>query len=216
MQQFKKAGIPAITVDTDVNSTSLRLGTVTSNNTAGGKLAAGQIDKLTGGSGQVAYIGYTRGLSSTDQREQGFEAELKKDPGLKYVGPQYTADDESDAASKISAVLERYPNLKAIFAGDEANAIGASEALLQAGKAGKVTLIAFDGAPDEVQALRRGSATELIVQNAYQIGYSGLAEMYNYLAHKKTPPAAVNPGYVLATKANIDTPAVQKFLYPAH
>jgi hypothetical protein len=30
------------------------------------------------------------------------------------------------------------------------------------------------------------------------------------------PPAMVNPGYVVATKSNIDTPAVKKFLYPAH
>jgi ribose transport system substrate-binding protein len=215
MQQFKTAHIPAITVDTDANNTSLRLGTVTSNNTAGGKLAAVQINKLTGGSGQVAYIGYTRGLSSTDQRQKGFEAQLKNYPGLKYVGAQYTADDTNDAATKISAVLQRNPQLKAIFAGDEANAIGAGTALRQAGRAGKVTLVAFDGAPDEVQALKQGEASVLIVQNAYQIGYAGLQEMYNFLAHKQTPPAAVNPGYVVATKANIDTPLVQKFLYPA-
>jgi ribose transport system substrate-binding protein len=215
MQQFKNAGIPAITVDTDANNTSLRLGTVTSNNTAGGKLAADQINKLTGGSGQVAYIGYTRGLSSTDQREKGFTTELKKHPGLTFVGSQYTADDANDAATKISAVLQRNPNLKAIFAGDEANAIGAGTALRQAGKAGKVTLVAFDGAPDEVQALKQGEASILIVQNAFEIGYAGVQEMFNHLAHKQSPPAMVNPGYVVATKSNIDTPTVQKFLYPA-
>jgi ribose transport system substrate-binding protein len=216
MQQFKNAHIPAITVDTDANDMSLRLGTVTSDNTAGGKLAAVQINKLTGGNGEVAYIGYTPGLSSTDQREKGFTAQLKKYPGLKYVGAQYTADDENDAATKVSAVLQRNPNLKAIFAGDEANAIGAGIALRQKGLAGKVVLVAFDGAPDEVQALKQGSASVLIVQNAFQIGYAGLKEMYEYLAHKTAPPAAVNPGYVLATKSNIDTPAVKKFLYPAH
>jgi len=215
MQQFKNDHIPAISVDTDANDKSLRLGIVTSNNVAGGKLAATQINKLTGGKGQVAYIGYTPGLSSTDERQQGFTSQLKSYPGLQYVGAQYTADDESDAATKVSALLERYPNLSAIFAGDEANAIGAGTAIEQAGKAGKVKLVAFDGAPDEVQALKRGEATVLIVQNAYQIGYSGLSEMYNYLAHKKTPSATVNPGYIVVTKANVGTPKAQKFLYPA-
>jgi ribose transport system substrate-binding protein len=215
MQQFKNNHIPAIAVDTDANDKSLRLGIVTSDNVAGGKLAADQVNKLTGGNGQVAYIGYTPGLSSTDERQQGFVSQLKKYPGLQYVGAQYTGDDANEAATKISAMLQRYPHLGAIFAGDEANAIGAGTALRQAGLAGKVKLVAFDGAPDEVQALKNGEASVLIVQNAYQIGYGGLQEMYNYLAHGTKPPPNVNPGYIVVTKSNVDTPTAQKFLYPA-
>jgi ribose transport system substrate-binding protein len=215
MQQFKSKNVPAITVDTDANNQSLRLGTVTSDNLAGGKLAADQLNKVTGGKGQVAYIGYTPGASTTDQRQKGFEQELKKYPGLKYVGAQYTADDNTEAATKMSAVLKRYPKLAAIFAGDEANAIGSGTALRQAGLAGKVKLVAFDGAPDEVQALKQGQASMLIVQNAYQIGYSGMEQLYKYLANKTAPAPTTNPGYVVVTKANVDDPKVQKFLYPA-
>jgi ribose transport system substrate-binding protein len=214
MQQFAAAKVPAITVDTDSNNPSLRLGTVTSNNLAGGKLAADQINKITGGKGQVAYIGYVPGASTTDQRQKGFEAELKKFPGLQYVGAQFTQDDTTEAATKMSALLKRYPHLAAVFGGDEANAIGTGTALRQAGLAGKVKLVAFDGAPDEVQALKQGQASMLIVQNAYQIGYSGMQQLYNYLANKTQPAKLTNPGYVVVTKANVDDPKVQKFLYP--
>jgi ribose transport system substrate-binding protein len=215
MQQFKSKNVPAITVDTDANNQSLRLGTVTSDNLAGGKLAADQLNKVTGGTGQVAYIGYTPGASTTDQRQKGFEQELKKYPGLKYVGAQFTADDTTEAATKMSAVLKRYPKLAGIFAGDEANAIGSGTALRQAGLAGKVKLVAFDGAPDEVQALKQGQASMLIVQNAYQIGYAGMEQLYKYLADKTAPAPMTNPGYVVVTKANVDDAKVQKFLYPA-
>ncbi len=115
VKQFQSAGIPVMTVDTDVNDKSLRLGTVTSDNYAGGVLAADQLNKLLNGKGQVAYIGYVPGASTTDDRQKGFEAELKKYPGLDYVGAQYTQDDTTEAASKMSAVLQRYPNLAGIF-----------------------------------------------------------------------------------------------------
>jgi ribose transport system substrate-binding protein len=215
MQQFKTAGIPAVTVDTDANDPNLRLGTVTSDNTAGGKLAADQLNKILNGKGQVAYIGYTPGASTTDQRQKGFEAEIKKFPGLKYVGAQFTADDQTEAATKMSAVLKRYPDLAGIFAGDEANAIGSGIALKQADKAGKIKLVAFDGAPDEVLALKQGQASMLIVQNAYQIGYAGMEQLYKYLANKTVPPKMTNPGYVVVTTDNVDDAAVQKYLYPS-
>lgn len=214
VKQFNSAGIPVMTVDTDVNDKSLRLGTVTSDNYAGGVLAADQLNKLLHGHGQVAYIGYVPGASTTDDRQKGFETELKKYPGLQYVGAQYTQDDNTEAASKMSAVLQRYPNLAGIFGGDEANAIGSGIALKQAGKQGKVKLVAFDGAPDEVAALKAGNASMLIVQNAYGMGQAAVKQAVAYLKDGTKPPAMTNPKYVIVTNANVDSAAVKPYLYP--
>src|SRR5919204_3577338 len=213
MRQFKRAGIPALTVDTDVNSTSLRLGNLTSNNKQGGQLAAKEMNKLLAGKGKVLYIGYIPGATTTDQRKQGWEQAINKYSGLKYVGPQFTQDDQSDAASKVSAALQRNPDLAGIFASDEANAIGAATAVQNAGKRGKVKIVAFDGAPDEVSYLKRGVIQELIVQKAYGMGYQSVQYAVAYLRHKKRPPRVTHPTYVIATKANINSGAVKKYLY---
>ncbi len=97
---------------------------------------------------------------------------------------------------------------------DEANAIGSGIALKQAGKAGKVKLVAFDGAPDEVAALKAGNASMLIVQNAYGMGQAAVQQAVAYLKNGTKPPAMTNPKYVIVTNANVDSAAVKPYLYP--
>ena len=211
IKQFNKAKIPVMTVDTDVNAKSVRLGNITSDNKLGGTLAAQYLAKA--GSKTVAYVGEQRGVFTTDQRWRGFEAAIKQAKGVKYVGPQFGADDPNTATSIVNALLARYPNLDGIFASDTAYGQGAATAVQNAGKAGKIKIVAFDAEPDEVTALNRGLIQALIVQKAYSMGQLAVKYAYNYLAKGTKPPAETNPTYVIATKQNINTPAIKKYIY---
>ena len=53
---------------------------ISTDNVAGGKAAADALVKAIGGKGDVAAISVNPGISTTDQRQQGFEPELKKYP----------------------------------------------------------------------------------------------------------------------------------------
>jgi ribose transport system substrate-binding protein len=211
IKQFNKAKIPVMTVDTDVNAKSVRLGNITSNNRLGGKLAAQFLAKA--GSKTVAYIGEQRGVFTTDERWRGFEASIKKAKGIKYVGPQFGADDPNTATSIVNALLVRYPNLDGIFASDTAYGAGAATAVQNAHKAGKIKVVAFDAEPDEVTALKRGLIQALIVQKAYSMGQLAVKYAYNYLTKGTRPPAKTTPSYVIATKKNINSPAVKPYIY---
>ncbi|MBS1885851.1 MAG: substrate-binding domain-containing protein [Actinobacteria bacterium] len=214
VNQFKQAGIPTIMVDTTVNDPSLPLSVITSNNKTGGELAAEQLSELTGAKGQVMYLGYTPGASTTDQRQEGFDEKLKAYPGLEQVQPQYSPDEPTEAAAKVQATLQANPELKGIFASDELVAIGAANALKAAGKVGKVKVVAFDGAPDEVEALENGTFNTLIVQKAYEMGQEAVRQAAAYLNEGTKPPKETNPEYVVATKKNLNSPEIQKYLYP--
>jgi ribose transport system substrate-binding protein len=211
IKQFNKAKIPVMTVDTDVNAKSVRLGNITSNNRLGGALAAQFLAKA--GSKTVAYVGEQRGVFTTDQRWRGFEAAIKNAKGVKYVGPQFGADDPNTATSIVNALLARYPKLDGIFASDTAYGQGAATAVQNAGKAGKIKIVAFDAEPDEVTALNRGLIQALIVQKAYSMGQLAVKYAYNYLTKGTKPPAETNPSYVIATKQNINSPAIKKYIY---
>jgi ribose transport system substrate-binding protein len=210
IKQFDSHHVPVITVDTDVNDHSVRLGNVTSNNQLGGQLAAQYLSRT---SSTVAYVGEQRGVFTTDERWKGFEQEIKKHKGIKYVGPQFGADDPNTATTIVSALLARYPNLNGIFASDTAYGQGAAVAVQNAGKAGKVKIIAFDAEPDEVTALKRGLIQALIVQKAYDMGVKAVDYAVNYLKTGKKPPPLYRPTYVIATKANISKPDVAKYVY---
>src|SRR5436190_1873485 len=76
---------------------------VSTDNPAGGRAAADALAKAIGQKGTVAGISVTPGISTTDQRKEGFEQELKKYSNIKYVGTQFDNDDETKASQETAA-----------------------------------------------------------------------------------------------------------------
>lgn len=132
---------------------------------------------------------------------------------MKYVGPQFGADDPNTPTSIVNALLARYPSLDGIFASDTAYGAGAATTVQNAHKAGKIKVVAFDAEPDEVTALKRGLIQALIVQKAYSMGQLAVRYAYNYLTRHSRPPKETNPSYVIATKKNINSLAIKKYIY---
>jgi ribose transport system substrate-binding protein len=212
IKQLTSAGIPVMTLDSDINDTSARLGNITSNNLLGGQQAADSLANLLGGKGEVAVLNEQPGVSTTDLRQKGFEQELAKFPGIKYLGVGRDNDDTTTATTTASALLSRNPGLTGFFATDTANGAGAATAAQQAGRAVKV--VAFDAEPEEVTALKLGHISSLIVQKAYDFGQLAVEDAVGYLNgnHAAIPPSTLET-YVIATAQNINSPEVQKYLY---
>jgi len=78
--------------------------------------------------------------------------------------------------------FEVFPNSRVIFRNNRGDWKDLLEVLI-----GKVKVVGFDNAPDEVTALSGGQVSSLIVQNPYKIGYEGVAEVVDLLEHKKVP-----------------------------
>lgn len=215
VNEFKTDGIPTITVDGDIADTSARLTLISSDNEEGGRFAADQLAEAIGETGKVAYLGYTPGLAGTDARQKGFEEQIATYPDIEYLGAQFSADDQAEVAGQVAALLQADPDLAGIFAGAESHAIGASAALRDAASESTVTLVAFDAAPDEVQALRDGSISLLIAQKAFDMGKLAVEQAVAYLKDGTTPPEFTYTDYVPVTKDNVDEPDISQFLYPA-
>jgi ribose transport system substrate-binding protein len=207
------AGIPVETVDTHINR-PLAFTNVSTDNPGGGRLAAKALIKAIGGSGEVAIMSTTPGVSTVDERVAGFKAEIKKHPSVKYLGIQYCNDDTPTAARLTTALLTRHPTLKGIFAVNVKSGDGVTSAVTQAGKAGQVKLVEFDAGPPQVAALRKGTIDALIAQYPYGIGQLGIQLAVKYIKgdrsgikkHYGTPSAVV-------TKANLNSPRIKKFIY---
>jgi ribose transport system substrate-binding protein len=186
---------------------------VATNNIAAAAKAADILAKLIGGKGDVALLPFVPSAETSIQRQQGFEQELKKYPGIHLVAVQYDQSDISTALSEMENILTAHPNLKGVFAANEPGVIGVVHALLERGLVGKVKVVGFDNAPDEVSALGAGQVQALIVQNPFRIGYEGVSEVVDLLEHKQVPHD-LDTGSIVATKANMNQPAVHKLLVP--
>ena len=213
IQRAISAGIPVVTVDTFI-SKPIAFTNVSTDNVAGGKAAADALVKAIGGSGEVASISVNPGISTTDQRSQGFAAELKKYPKVKYLGVQYCNDDQTKASNQTSALLAGHPNLKGMFAMNVVSGNGVTQAVRAKGKSGKVKLVEFDAGPPQVQALKAGTIDALIAQYPYGIGKLGVQLAYKYVTgHKTGIKKHYGTGSAIITRANVNKPAFKKYLY---
>ena len=212
---FKAAGIPTITVDSDLADPKARLTLISSDNAQGGKSAAEALAKLLPKGGKVVFFGYPPGLAGTDARQKGFETEIAKNADITYLGAQYSADDQSKVAAQLAAILQSDPDVKGIFAAAESHAIGVAAAIREANLQGKITVVGFDGAPDEVVALKEGTLSLLIVQKAAEMGHRAIVDAVAYLKDGKVPPSEQYTDYVQVTRDNINDPDIAQYLYPA-
>jgi ribose transport system substrate-binding protein len=213
LTQAKAAGIKLVFVDTTTeNGAELAESEIASDNEEGGREAARSLAELTGGKGSVLVINVKPGISTTDARAKGFEEEIKKTPGLKYIGQEYSNDKPEVAASKATAALAAHPDLVGIFGTNLFSAEGAATGLRSAGATEKVKIVGFDAGPKQVEDLEQGIVQALIAQKPADIGKAGVEQA---IAALKGEPVQkkIGTGFVVVTKENMNDPDVKPFLY---
>jgi ribose transport system substrate-binding protein len=170
MKQLSERGTKIVTIDQTIEDSSFVQTQILTDNAQGGRLAADAINALLDGKGEVLVITQPPGSAAQDARTTGFEEELKKYPGIVYLGAQYQSDDPQKAAEIVTSTLSAHPKLAGLFSTNDQGAIGALTGLRQAGALGKVKVVAYDAASAEVSALKNGGIHALIAQDPKQEG----------------------------------------------
>lgn len=216
IQSAVNQDITVVLVDTTIQKEDLALAQISSDNVEGGRRAGEALAKAIGEEGKVLVISVKPGISTTDQRKQGFEEAIKSYPNIEYLGTQYSNDDPSQAASITTSTLQKNPDLKGIFGANVFSGQGAGTGVRQAGKADQVNVVAFDASPTQVEDLRNGNVDELIAQHPNEIGSMGVNMAAEYLNTNKEPTnKQVTTGFTIVTPDNLNKPEVQKYLYKA-
>ena len=215
------AGITVVCVDTFIGNGVFQTGSgdadfpisyVASDNVLGGRIAGRALAKAIGDKGKVYVSNVKPGVSTTDQREEGFKLEMKTHPNIEVLETQFNDDDSNKAAAQAQAVMGRVPDLAGIFGANLFSATGAANGVKQAGKTGKVKIAAFDAPEEIVGHLKDGTFTLTIAQHPAEIGYFGLIAAYAHITGNPVP-TAIGTGFTVMTKDNIDDPNVAKFIY---
>jgi ribose transport system substrate-binding protein len=215
VEEALRLHIPTVVIDSALDYRDI-VSQVSTNNFAGGELAAEQLGKKLNGKGKAIMLRYQQGSASTEEREAGFLSKLKKD----YPGIQLISDDQHGGPSRDTAkrsaenLLNRFGDeVQGMFGPNEPIAMGILLALQDVGRAGKVILIGFDSTPAVVQATRKGEVHGFVVQDPFTMGKRGVEIMALRLAGKGVPKAETTPA-VLVTAENIDDPAIARLVAP--
>jgi ribose transport system substrate-binding protein len=219
---LKSAGsIPVLTVDTFIGNGRYQTGSgdadfplsyIASDNILGGQIAARALAKAINDKGKVYVSNVKPGISTTDQREQGFKEEMKKHSGITVLETQFNNDDANNAASQLQAVLARNADLAGVFGANLFSATGAANGVKQAGATGKIRVVAFDAPTSIVGEIKSGNVDIAIAQHPAEIGYFGVMAAYAHLTGQSVPPL-IGTGFTVIDKSNVDDPNVKKFLY---
>jgi ribose transport system substrate-binding protein len=201
IKQLADGGSKVVLVDTTLEQPDLAVSQIASDNVGGGKEAAKALAKLIGGKGKVFVVNVKPGISTTDQRAQGFEEEAKA-LGLDYLGQDFSNDQPEKAAAIIKAQLAKNPDLKGVFATNLFSAEGSASGLRETGKLGDVKIVGFDAGPKQVQDLKDGLVQALIAQEPAEIGAQGVQQAVAALDGKPTKPE-IGTGFTTITKDNL-------------
>ena len=204
--------IPVILIDSGIDSDD-PASFIATDNILGANMAARMLAKLIGFRGKVALIPFFPGTSTSIHREKGFKDEIAKYPDIELVTVLYSQNDMAVAMAVTENILTAFPDIDGIFAANEPGAIGASQAILARGLAGKVKIVGFDAAPNEIDALKKNIIQALIVQNPFKMGYLGVKYAVDVI-HGKKVPKIVDTGVTVVTNENLYNDEIQKLLYP--
>ncbi|MGH3683729.1 MAG: substrate-binding domain-containing protein [Pseudonocardiaceae bacterium] len=214
-QDTLSRNIPVINIDSGTDPQPATVPVFATNNVAAAGNAADLLANALGpGAHKVAFIPFQPGTMTNDQRATGFTQGLAKHPNLTLVTEQSSNSDPNTALSVTENILTAHPDLDGIFAASEPGVIGATNALSQAGKTGKIKLIGWDAAPDEVKGVASGAITALVVQNPFRMGFDSVNAMVQTVRTGQISPN-VDTGVTFVTQQNINDPQVQATLKPS-
>jgi ribose transport system substrate-binding protein len=221
LKKAADAGIPVITVDTFIGDGHYQTGSgdadfpisyIASDNVLGGEIAARALAKSIGDKGKVYVSNVKPGISTTDQREQGFKEEMKKHPNVTVLETQYNNDDANKAASQLQSVFARNPDLTGVFGANLFSALGAANGVKQSGVTGKVKVVAFDAPTSIVGEITAGNVDIAIAQHPAEIGYYGVLTAFAHLSGQSVPPL-IGTGFTVIDKNNVEDPKAKRFIY---
>jgi ribose transport system substrate-binding protein len=214
LEKVQANGTKIVFVDTSSSNTSLGISRISSDNAAGGKLAADTLGSMLGGKGTVAVISVAKGVSTTDARVAGFQQEMDaKFPGIKLLAEQNDDTDSVTAATQfIEADISGNPGLNGAFAANVVTAEGVAAGVQHAGMTGKVKLATFDADATQMQMMSQGTIQLAIAQEPAVEGADAVQQAVNALTGKPVQANIATP-LIAVTPQNMTSSSVKPYIY---
>lgn len=181
--EANKKGIYVMNIDEKIDMDSLKAagGSViafatTDNEKVGEKGAQYILDNLKDG-GQVAIIEGKAGNASGESRKTGATKVFTGASNVTLVASQPADWDRQKALDTAASMLQANPDLKAIYCCNDTMALGALQAVKNAGKLGEIVVVGTDGAAEALTSVEEGELNATVAQNSAEIGATSLRRM---------------------------------------
>lgn len=172
---------------------------------AASKVAKAVAEKL-GGKGKVIILEGIAGAQSAIDLKQGAVDTFGTYEGIEIVASQTANWNRAEAMQVTQNLLQAHPDVDAIFASNDEMAMGAVEAVDQAGLTGKIIIAGLDANRDALEAIKEGKMTITCDKMGFDQGYVGVETAVKVLNNEP-----VNDRIVIDTMI-VDESNVDEFL----
>ena len=219
VKKAKAAGIKVIIIDSKLEGDAKNYDSflATDNKAAGEACAKDMIARVKAATGKdtgkIAIESYVAGVGSEVGRVGGFKDFIAKNSKLQIISTQYSQSDQVTALNQVTNMLASNDDLVGIFGANEPSAVGMGRAIAQAGLAGKIVAIGFDGNGVLQNFVKDGTISAICVQSSYNMGFLGVKTAFDLAIGKKKAASYVDTGFLLVTKENIGSTQAKNVLY---
>ncbi len=149
---------------------------ITYNGVESGQQIGDALFEAIGGSGGIIALQGVLDTAAAKDRFAGLEAALDENADITLLDQQTANFSRAEALEVTKTLLTKHGNdVKGIWAANDDMALGALEALKQAGRDGEVAVVGIDAVPDALTAIDSGSMTATVSSDGPWQGGIGLA-----------------------------------------
>ena len=181
--EANKKGIYVMNIDEKIDMDTLKnaggsvIAFATTDNEKVGEKGANYIMEQLKDGGEVAIIEGKAGNASGEYRKNGATTAFTANSAFKLVASQPADWDRQKALDTAASMIQKYPNLKAIYCCNDTMALGALQAVKNANKLGKIMVVGTDGAAEAIDSVKAGELSATVAQDSAGIGAVSLKTM---------------------------------------
>ncbi|REJ67354.1 MAG: sugar ABC transporter substrate-binding protein [Planctomycetota bacterium] len=216
VKKANEAGVPLFTNDAQCVAEGVDIAghAGTDNEQGGRKAGEAMIEVLGETGGEIAILAYPQAHSCV-LRVRGFKAVIEAhnaehpDAQIRIVAENDGGGKQGISRKQTDLFISRNPELAAIFAINDPSALGAYTALEAAGKAGKVTIIGFDGELAGRQAIKEGKIYADPIQFPKKMARVTIENIIKYLDGQEFEKVQLFPTELYRQSDALDDPELK-------
>jgi ribose transport system substrate-binding protein len=148
-----------------------------------------------GGKGQIVILEGTDGAPTNRERLRGYKKALAESPGIKVLASVTGNYQQADGKRAMAQMLKDFPQIDALLSANDSMAIGALEAMKEAGRT--MTVVGINGILPAVKEIEAGHILATVDFNMFKIGCTATIAAVRYLHHEPMPDKVMLPAEII-------------------
>jgi ribose transport system substrate-binding protein len=148
-----------------------------------------------GAKGQIVVIEGTAAAPTNRDRLRGYQRAFPEFPGIRVLGSGAGNYQQPDAKRVMARFLQDHPQIDAVLSANDGMALGALEALKEAGRTS--TVIGINGILPAVRLIETGALLASVDFNMFKIGCTATRAAMRHLKNEPLPEKIMLPAEII-------------------